>query len=99
MVVLAGLNKTKVNWKPSKALGSAGAGLLAVGSEGREKLSNWAEFVFGGQHCDEILVTLGRLFRAEILKLILGGLRQKHTFWVPADLSMCCMLEENHGKC
>ena len=46
----------KVNWKPSKALGSAGGGLLAVGSEG--EASSWAEFVFGGQHCDGILVRL-----------------------------------------
>jgi len=50
VVVPAGLNKTKVNWKPSKALGSAGS--WTVGSMQRgEKLGDWAEFVFGGQHC------------------------------------------------
>ena len=56
--MLAGLNKTKVNWKPSKALGSAGGWTVGSKQQG-EKLSNWAEFVFGGQHCDGILVRLG----------------------------------------
>jgi len=60
VVVPAGLNKTKVNWKPSKALGSAGS--WTVGSMQRvEKLGDWAEVVFGGQHCDGILVRLGGL--------------------------------------
>jgi len=34
-----------------------------------------------------------------ILKLILGALHKKHKFLVPAELCMCSMLEENHGKC
>jgi hypothetical protein len=55
-------------------------------------------FEFWRQHYDEILITLGRLFRAEIVTLILGGLQQKLEFWVPTDLCMGCMFEENHGK-
>jgi len=55
-------------------------------------------FEFWRLHYDEILITLGRLFRAEIVKLILGGLQQKLEFWVPTDLCMRSMLEENHGK-
>ena len=63
---------------------------------------NWPvvlSFEFGQQHYNEILITLGRLFRAEILKLILGGLQQKLESWVPTDLCVRSMLEENHGKC
>jgi hypothetical protein len=33
------------------------SGLLVVCSGGKE-LTVWAEFVFGGQHCDEILIGL-----------------------------------------
>jgi hypothetical protein len=60
VVVLAGLNKTKVNWKPSKALGSVGGWTVDSRQRGG-KLSSWTEFVFGGLHCDGILVRLGVL--------------------------------------
>ena len=70
-----------------------------MGVYGRRKnLAVGLSFEFRRQHYDEILITLGRLFRAEILKLILGRLQQKLEFWVPTDLCMRSMLEENHGK-
>jgi hypothetical protein len=49
----------KVGWKQGKAFSSEvlGGGLLTVGSDGK-RLSNWAEFVFGGQHCDGIFIVL-----------------------------------------
>jgi hypothetical protein len=46
----------------------------------------WAtgpNFEFGWKHYDEIMITLGMLFRAEVLKFSLGGLQQKHNFWLP----------------
>ena len=39
--ICCGPGRAKQDWKPSKALGSAGGGLLAVGSEGRGAVCVW----------------------------------------------------------
>jgi hypothetical protein len=79
----------KVGWKQGKAFGCE---VLGVDCWQRgEKLSNWAEFGFGGQHCDGIFIVLpGPCFWAEILDLMLGEfhdkLAVKHEFWLPAEV-------------
>jgi hypothetical protein len=39
----------------------------------------WAEFVFGGQHCEEILVKQGGIIWEEIVKSVWGWLHERRT--------------------
>jgi hypothetical protein len=55
----------RIGWKQGETLGSEdgsvlGTGLFGVCSRGT-KLSVWDEILFGGQHYEDILMTLGRL--------------------------------------
>jgi len=45
-------------WKQGKAFGSEVLGGTVGSVQRGEKLSDWAEFVFGGQHCGGIFIVL-----------------------------------------
>jgi hypothetical protein len=53
------------------------------GGRRRGRVSSGPSFVFGGQHCEEILITQGRIVWEEIVKPVLGWLRRG--FWAPTE--------------
>ena len=47
--------------------------------------------MFGGQHCEEILITQGRIVWEEIVKPVLGWLRRG--FWAPTEQVLQILIE------
>jgi hypothetical protein len=76
-----------------------GIGLLGVGSRGH-KVRIWAEFVFGGQHCDEIFITLKGLWLGESFEDDFGVVCMRRTqcnVHFGCELSTSSRTEKTHG--